>query len=294
MVDFTRIQVPSLLIRTIGDQGVGDVVPGLQHRLSIAYRRFLLARFAEFQRRGEPPALENRQRDAGSGRVLQRTRHEQLVESEGIEHCRPGQLDRRIKVRHRDPDIGGLRVQIVLGLPDVRASARELERNADRDVRGRRRHRPRASEFATQAVRRQIQQQAQGVDLLRLLLLEARDLRAYRFDLRLGVLDVEPRRQALFLQRLRQLEETLFGLHVFVGDVHERLRAAQLYVVVRDLRQRRDQYLPSLILGGLDLRVGGLDLAADAAPQIQFPRGVEPGGVFVDRRDRGQGADAPR
>ena len=177
-------------------------------------------------------------------------------------------------------------MQIVFGLPDVGASARQLEGNADRDARGRRRHGPGAREFAAQSVRRQIQEQAEGVDLLRRLLFEARDLRSHRLELRLGVLDVEPCRQSLLLERLRQIQETLFGFHVFIGDVDQGLGAAQLDVVVCHLRQRGDEGRAPLVLGSYDLSIGGFDLSADVAPEIQFPRGVESGGVVVERRDR--------
>ncbi len=45
--------------------------------------------------------------------------------------------------------------------------------------------------------------------------------------------------------------------------------------------------------GGAQLGVGRLDVAADAAPEVEFPRGVEAGGPHVERGRRREAAGRP-
>ena len=63
-----------------------------------------------------------------------------------------------------------------------------------------------------------------------------------------------------------------------------RLHAAQLDVIARHFRQRRDPRVAQLPFGGFRLRIGRFDLAPNAAPDIDFPGGVETRLIDIDGR----------
>ena len=59
-----RQSLQPLLLGTIGDQRVGDVVPGRKDRLLVTDRRLLLLYLAQFHGTAQPAAFEQRQREA--------------------------------------------------------------------------------------------------------------------------------------------------------------------------------------------------------------------------------------
>jgi hypothetical protein len=154
---------------------------------------------------------------------------------------------------------------------NIRAPSRQLGGNADRNPGRLRHHLPSPGEFAPQRIGRQIEQKAQGVDLLRLLLLQAGQLGTDGFDLCCGVLDVETGRQTLLLTRLRQLQNVPLDLQIIVGDPDQGLGAAQLDIVAGGFGEARDERVATLFLGILNLRVRRFDLAADMSPKIELP-----------------------
>ena len=105
----------------------------------------------------------------------------------------------------------------------------------------------------------------------RFLLLQLRNLRADGFDLGRGILDIETVLHAALLPFLRQLENIAIDLEIVVGDLDLGLHAAQLHIVPGQFRQTRHQRVAALIGGLIDLGIGGLDLAAHLAPEIEFP-----------------------
>jgi hypothetical protein len=62
---------------------------------------------------------------------------------------------------------------------------------------------------------------------------------------------------------------------VVLGDVDLPLELAHVDVVQRDLRHERDEHVAPVLDGEAELRVGRLDLAADAAEDVELPGRVE-------------------
>ena len=81
---------------------------------------------------------------------------------------------------------------------------------------------------------------------------------------------------------------------ILIGDGDLRLRAAQLNVIAREFRQRRDQRVAPQLGRLLDLRVGGFDRAPHMAPKVELPGGVEADDVIADRRNRNAGGGGAR
>ena len=136
---------------------------------------------------------------------------------------------------------------------------------------------------------RLVQQQAERVDVLGFLLFQRRYLGADALDLGGRVLDIQAILQAALLAFLRKPEHVAINLEIVIGDPDLGLDAAQLDVVARQFREARDQRVAALIGGLIDRGVGGFDLPADLAPQVQFPGCIEADIVVVDRADIGRG-----
>ncbi len=119
---------------------------------------------------------------------------------------------------------------------------------------------------------------------------ERRYLGADALDLGGRVLDIEAILQAALLAFLRKPKHVAIDLEIVIGDPDLGLDAAQLDVVARQFRQTRDQRVAALIGGLIDRCVGGFDLPADLAPQVQFPGCIEADIVVVDRGDTWRGA----
>ena len=81
------------------------------------------------------------------------------------------------------------------------------------------------------------------------------------------------------------MQNLLLDLQIVRCDFELALRAAQLNIVARRLRQGRCERAAPLFLRQIDLRIGGLDLATDLAPDVELPGRVEARGVIIDRRN---------
>ena len=119
---------------------------------------------------------------------------------------------------------------------------------------------------------------------------QRRYLGADALDLGGRVLDVEAILQAALLAFLREPKHVAIDLEIVVGDPDLGLHAAQLDVVARQFGEARDQRVAALVGGLIDGGVGGFDLPADLAPQVQFPGCIEADIVVVDRADIGRRA----
>ena len=64
-------------------------------------------------------------------------------------------------------------------------------------------------------------------------------------------------------------------------DVDALLKGAQLDVVARHLGRQRHQDVPARLHGGQQVGIGGLDVAPDAAEDVQLPAGIEAGIVRI-------------
>ena len=74
---------------------------------------------------------------------------------------------------------------------------------------------------------------------------------------------------------MREVQRLLLTLHVVFGDDQIALVAAQINVGDRHFRKQRHQRVAAILDGGLDVAVGGFDVARDRAEDVQLPGGVE-------------------
>ena len=95
------------------------------------------------------------------------------------------------------------------------------------------------------------------------------------FDLRRGILHIKAGDDTSLLPILRDVENIALGLDVVTGDLDLPLDAAQLHVVARHFGERRDERATPLVRRGIDVGIGGFDLAPHMPPDIELPRGVE-------------------
>jgi hypothetical protein len=75
--------------------------------------------------------------------------------------------------------------------------------------------------------------------------------------------------QAALLPFLHELKDVAANLQIVVRDLDLRLDAAQLDVVAREFGENRDKRITALVGRLINLRVGGFDLPADLAPEIE-------------------------
>src|SRR5580698_9203931 len=104
----------AILFETMSNQGVDDIVPGLQHGLAVVDGRFLLLRFTQLERAAQTAAGEDRQRDTGANHVLQRTRLEEILDVQRIKTDGTVELDLRIEIADGDADGRGRGMKLVL------------------------------------------------------------------------------------------------------------------------------------------------------------------------------------
>jgi hypothetical protein len=121
----------------------------------------------------------------------------------------------------------------------------------------------------------QPEQHAQRLDRLLRLRLECREHGARRGDLRLRGRDVERADEAALLAAAREVGGALLRFEVLARDREAVARLEELHVVERDLRGEGDEHVAAVLDRGLEVGVGGLDLATDAAEEIDLPRRVE-------------------
>ncbi|MNT17608.1 hypothetical protein D3C72_1527660 [compost metagenome] len=158
-------------------------------------------------------------------------------------------------------------------LKNVRTALGQFRGYADGKALLRRRHGARRQQFSLQAARRFGQQQAQGVDQLRLAFLQGGQACFNRSHLRTGLGHVQCRGDTIAQPHLRQAQTMARDLKVFLRHGQGTLHRTQLNVIARRLGQQRQQHAPTVILGDLHYRVGGFDLPPDPPPQIQLPTG---------------------
>ena len=208
---------------------------------------------------------------------------EQMLDFQCVETDGAVQLHLGIEVADGDADVRGRRVQLILGGADVRTPPREFGGNAERDARRAGARQGAHTKLGLERSRRLIQEQAERVDVLGFLLLQLRNLGADRFDLGGGVLDIETVLHPVLLALLYQPKNIAIDLQIVVSDPDLGLHAAQLDIVAGKFGQTRDQCVAALIGGLIDLGVGGFDLPAHPAPEIDFPRCVEANIEVVER-----------
>jgi hypothetical protein len=108
---------------------------------------------------------------------------------------------------------------------------------------------------------------------------ERRDRAAGRGQLRLGARRIELGAAAGVEPRLGEVESRSLVRDVTARDVELLLLAAQLEVRARDFGGHGDERVAPFGFDGAELRIGGLEAAANAAEEIELPDRIEAGVV---------------
>jgi len=268
------------LLRLVGDQRVVHFVPGGQHGLAVGDGRFLLARLAQVQVAAQAPAIEQRQAQRRAEGEPTRV-PAQAAQLQGLEAGITGQGNTRVEIPGGHPHLGRGRVKRRFGTPHVRAALGQLAGQADRYLRRADRHGRHVGtrQARLEALRRLRQQQAEGVDQLRLTLLQRWQAGidgGYLGDTPSGRLgDLQLGGNTFGQARLVERMAAPGNLQAVAGDAQRVLRSAQLDIVARGVSQYREQHVALRLLCHLHVGVGGLHFAAQAAPQIQLPGRVQ-------------------
>ena len=221
-------------------------------------RRLLLTPFLQLQRPLQPPAFKHRQTQTGPERKTARAPTAQIRQLQGLKPEVAGQRDARIKIGPGHTDGRRCGVQVRVSPADVRATLRQLARHTNGHIALVRRHLARGCQLRLQGTRRLAQQQAQGIDQLRAVLLQRRQARLHLGHLRGGFRHFQIRGNALLHLQLGQLQRALRNLQVLL---HHRLRllgAAQLDVLLRRLPDHQQLHAVPVFLGHAHRGVGRL------------------------------------
>ena len=144
--------------------------------------------------------------------------------------------------------------------------------NAGREPSGnlRRQGLRRERQAAANVARRQGQQEADLVFLLRDQAFHVRNACGRRVEQVFGLPDVKPRGHPLLLAGARQSQGFLARGERALGDLQIEVQLTQLEVGAGDVRHQGYQDSPPSPLGGEQLSTGGLGLAAQPAPEIDL------------------------
>ena len=186
-----------------------------------------------------------------------------------------GEGDAREQVGDGDADARRGAGELAFGDADIRAAAQQSRRIAHRHDAGQRRQISRRGEFGAQCAGFAPDQHRQPMNRARHRRLERRDGAERAGQLRLRARGVELGAAAGIEPRLGEIQRRLLVHHVALRDVELLLEAAQLEVGARHLGRHDDLRIALGRLDGAELRVAGLDAAADAAEEVEFPERVE-------------------
>ena len=186
-----------------------------------------------------------------------------------------------------DADARRGRMNVGLGLADVRPSAQQIRWHAGRHRRRRGRDGGCGCQLGNQVGRLVTQQDADRVDRLPGRRLQSRDHGGGGRHLGVGVGDVQAAHEPAFEPLAGQPGALLLRGQVLPCDVDPLLKGAQFDVIARHLGRQRHQHIPATLDGGLQIGIGGLDAASDAAEDVQLPAGVEAGIVGVGHHSAG-------
>ena len=179
-------------------------------------------------------------------------------------------------------DLGALGRHLALGAADIGAAAEQVGRNARGDPgrHGRQRLgvqlRPR-TELRLQIARRDAQQDTERVVRLTEHDLEGRDGRAGLFQDGPGLFHVEPGRRADPELLLDEGQDALLNPDVVAGDLDPLLGDPVLHVIRGHVGQQGHQGGIVVFDRSIQVGIGGLDRAAETAPEIELPAQVEAG-----------------
>ncbi len=269
-------QKQDLLLRAEeAEQRVLDFACRVQHRALIRDRELFEPRVLRPHVVADPPVVKDVPADEGRDESLATAGLELVGERLAGEPERAGDDEMRVKVGLAHADRGALRRRGHLRGAHIGSAAQQVGRDAD-GRRGRRaRDLRRAPESRLQVARRHAEQEAQQV-------LRATEPQFQAGDRRLGVaqqcfrlLHVELRSRAEVEARAREFECLFLVLDVLQSIVQPLLERADRRVQRRDVAGQRDQQRVVVEHRPRQVRVGRLDAAPVAAPDVRLPGDIE-------------------
>ena len=148
-------------------------MPGGQHRLAVGDGRFLLLRLAQLQIAAQAAAVEQGHAEAGAeGKALGVPADVGQLHRLQADAARQG--DARIKIALRHADGGRGRVQLRFGAADVGAPPGQAARHTQLHLHGHGRNVLAGRQFRLQGLRRQCQQEGEGIAQAHFALLQRR------------------------------------------------------------------------------------------------------------------------
>jgi len=261
----------------MGGQGVLDVFEGGENILLITVEGLALALVLHLDVGADAAGVEEVPGDAGRDVPEAAAPIGEMAELFALQAQGGGDGELGIEVGGRDADAGAGGGELALGAADIGAAAEQLGGEAGRDLGRALGDRLDLLQLGDEGPRLAAEEDAQAVAGLVALGLERGDLGLGAGNLSLGAGDVELAAAGQPGLGLRDLGGVLLDLDVALGDLDLLLEAAELEVISRDFSEERDQGVAAAFDLCGDVGVGGLDVAADAAEDVDFPRGVEAG-----------------
>ncbi len=172
-------------------------------------------------------------------------------------------------------------MDVRFGPADVRPPAQQIRWQADRGGGRSGRDVGRRRELRHQGGGLLTQQETERVDRLAGRGFQLRDYRGGGRHLGFRVGHIQTADKPALEPLAGQPGAVLLGGEVLPGDLDALLKSAQLDVVARHFRRQGYQNVAAILHGGLQVGIGGLDVAANAAEDVQLPAGVEAGVVRV-------------
>lgn len=253
-----------------------DVGLRAQHDGRVVVDERLIARVLHADVVRDAPVVEDRPTELRSAERLEAASLEELGRVLGVERDRPDQRETRQQIGLGDADLRALRRQRPLDASHVGPPTQEVRRKADRDRRGRRRdRRGRLADELPDTLRRDAEQRRQRRRLLDDARFERGNLRLRRVQQRRRLRRVDVADRTLFRATHGDVVALALDLRVRLRDGNPLLRRTDADVVGGDLGEQRHEDVVVVGDGGQHLRVGRLDVAPEAAPQVELPRDVE-------------------
>ena len=198
-----------------------------------------------------------------------------MIKLQRLQADAAGQLQRRIEIGLGDADLSGRGMQLRLRLTDVRPAACKFRWQSNRHPWRHWRNRLASLQLRPQRVGSLTDQQAQCIDQLCFLLLQAGDCGQRGAQLGRGVCHVEVRGHPTSSALLGQIQALPSGANVVAGDLQLGLDAAELDVVASHFGEAGHQRRSLRLIRGLGARRRGFDRTPDPAPQVGLPRRIE-------------------
>ena len=271
------------LLVGVGDEGVLDIGEGAEDGALVIGKGLFLEGVLDVDLGADFFALEERPVEAGADGPEFAAAVEEGAGVEGLEAGGAGEVEFGEEVGGGGADEGGLRGEFAFGLLDVGAAAEQIGRQADGDLRRRGWDGRDGGQFAGERARRKGEEETETVDGDLNGTLQGRNGGLGGGEKRGSLRDIEVAGEALVVALAGEVEGVLLGGDVLFGDGETLLGGAGLDVAAGDLAEEGDEDVAPAEFGGGELGVGGFDVAAVAAEDVDFPGSIEARLVEVER-----------